>query len=68
MKTCSRCKVEKEMNAFYMPPSHRGRPMGVCKECQRNSALASYAKRREIIRAMTRTPEWRLKRKLRRCI
>ena len=37
MKTCSKCKVKKELDAFYKESSNHDGRYAYCKECKRES-------------------------------
>lgn len=68
MKTCRLCGEVKDTCEFYKHPWRFEATISSCKSCERERSLARYYKRREAIRAVTRTDEWRLKRKLTKCL
>ncbi len=65
MKACRKCGETKHAGDFHRHPTNRDGLMASCKACERARALAHYHANRDAYLEMTRTPEWRLKRKLR---
>lgn len=59
MKICSRCKLPKSLNEFYVSSQSPDGAMGKCKECKKVEARAYYREkheeRREYDRKRTRT-------------
>lgn len=46
VKTCQRCKVEKEISAFYPDPRYKGGHQNNCRVCKNSYAKEANRKRR----------------------
>ena len=66
MKPCTKCGETKALADFHRHPDRPNGRMSACMECERKRALARYYAKREEILARARTPEEKLKRKMRR--
>lgn len=66
MKACTKCGETKALGQFHTNQQHRDGRNSACKECERKRAIAKYYANREAILERARTPEAKMKRKLRR--
>lgn len=57
MKTCSKCKVVKELDEFHIASKSRDGHFGSCKICARESSKARYVANRD--KRLIQTKKWR---------